>query len=93
VINSASTPARQSLQNNGYVYFVNGGLAFLAEYFNFAPFNAAQQAPPARRSRAWDDVIAVTLQETDINAADIAFGNLASAPTTQAYAYPSRTPR
>ena len=37
--------------------------------------------------QAWDDVIAVTFQETDVNDADIAFGNLASAPTTQAYAY------
>jgi len=35
----------------------------------------------------WDDLISVSLQESTINAADIAFGNLTSAPTTQAYAY------
>ena len=37
--------------------------------------------------QGWDDVIAVSFRESDINDADIAFGNLASAPTTQAYAY------
>ncbi len=37
--------------------------------------------------QAWDDVIAPSLVESDIDSADITFGNLASAPTTQAYAY------
>jgi serralysin len=37
--------------------------------------------------QSWDDVVAVSFQESNINDADITFGNLASAPTTQAYAY------
>jgi serralysin len=83
---------QQSLFDNGYVYFVGtSGFAF-SEYFNFAPFSAAQKDAAREALQSWDDVIAVSLQESGINAADVAFGNLASAPTTQAYAYiPTKT--
>ncbi len=82
--------SQQSLQDNGYVYFVGAnGFAF-SEYFNFAEFNAAQKDAAREALQSWDDLIAVSLQESDINSADIAFGNLASAPTTQAYAYVPR---
>ena len=63
-----------------------------SEYFNFAPFSAAQRAAARESLQCWDDLISVTLQESAINAADIAFGNLASAPTTQAYAYLPTSP-
>jgi serralysin len=77
---------QQSLFDNGYVYFVNGqGFAY-SEYFNFAQFNDAQKAAAREALQSWDDVVAVSFQESNINDADIAFGNLANAPTTQAYA-------
>jgi len=82
--------SQATLQANGYVYFVGtSGFAF-SEYFNFAQFNDAQKAAAREALQSWDDVIAVSLVESDINSADIAFGNLASAPTTQAYAYVPR---
>ncbi|HEX8448313.1 MAG TPA: M10 family metallopeptidase C-terminal domain-containing protein, partial [Allosphingosinicella sp.] len=82
--------SQQSLQDNGYVYFVGqNGFAF-SEYFNFTQFSDAQKAAAREALQSWDDVIAVSLQESDINSADIAFGNLTSAPTTQAYAYVPR---
>lgn len=78
---------QQSLIDNGYVYFVGSqGFAF-SEYFNFAQFTAAQKDATREAMQSWDDVIAASLVESDINSADIALGNLASAPTTQAYAY------
>lgn len=82
--------SQQSLQDNGYVYFVGqNGFAF-SEYFNFTQFSDAQKAAAREALQSWDDVIAVSLQESHINSADIAFGNLTSAPTTQAYAYVPR---
>ena len=87
VINFGFHTSQASLQANGYVFALNGSLFGLNEYFNFATFNTAQRAATREAMQAWDDVIAVTFQETSINDADIAFGNLASAPTTQAYAY------
>ena len=87
VINFGFHTSQASLQANGYVYAFNGSLFGLSEYFNFATFNTAQRAATREAMQAWDDVIAVTFQETSVNDADIAFGNLASAPTTQAYAY------
>ncbi|HEX8380943.1 MAG TPA: matrixin family metalloprotease, partial [Allosphingosinicella sp.] len=77
---------QQSLFDNGYVYFLNGSGFAYSEYFNFAQFNDAQKAAAREALQGWDDVMAVSLQESHINSADIAFGNLASAPTTQAYA-------
>ena len=87
VINFGFHTSQASLQANGYVYAFNGGLFGLSEYFNFAQFNEAQKAATRQALQTWDDVLAVSFQETGINQADIAFGNLASAPTTQAYAY------
>lgn len=90
VINFGFHTGQQSLFDNGYVYFVgSSGFAF-SEYFNFAQFNDAQKAAAREAMQAWDDVVAVSFVETDINDADITFGNLASAPTTQAYAYVPR---
>ncbi len=82
--------SQASLQANGYVYFVNGQGFGLSEYFNFAAFNDAQKAATREVMLSWDDVIAPSLVESHINQADITFGNLASAPTTQAYAYVPR---
>jgi len=87
VINFGFHTSQASLQANGYVYAFNGGMFGFSEYFNFAPFSAAQQAATREAIQSWDDLISVSFQESHINAADIAFGNLASAPTTQAYAY------
>ncbi|MGZ8285069.1 MAG: M10 family metallopeptidase C-terminal domain-containing protein [Allosphingosinicella sp.] len=90
VINFGFHTGQQSLFDNGYVYFVGpNGFAF-SEYFNFAEFNAAQKVAAREALQNWDDVIAPSLVETHINDADITFGNLASAPTTQAYAYVPR---
>lgn len=92
IINFGFHTGQTSLFNNGYVYFVgSSGFAF-SEYFNFLPFTPAQQAAAREALQSWDDLISVTLQESSINAADIAFGNLASAPTTQAYAYLPSSP-
>lgn len=75
------------LANNGYVYQspVDGKFYGLAEYFNFAAFTDAQKSAAREAMASWDDVVAVSFVETDVNDADITFGNLASAPTTQAY--------
>jgi serralysin len=87
IINFGFHTSQASLQANGYVYFVGSQGFGFAEYFNFATFTTAQRNATREALTQWDDLISVTLQETAINAADIAFGNLASAPTTQAYAY------
>ena len=87
--------SQTTLGNNGYTFIYLGGVYGVSEYFNFAPFSAAQQAAAREALQSWDDVISVSLREaSNINGADISFGNLASAPTTQAYAYlPSATIR
>lgn len=85
-INFGFHASQADLFNNGYVYAFNGSLFGLAEYFNFAPFTAAQQAAAREAIGYWDDVIAVSFQETSADDGDINFGNLASAPQTQAYA-------
>lgn len=72
--------------NNGYVYESGGRLFGLAEYFNFAPFTDAQREAAREAMGFWDDVIAVTFREASVDDADMNFGNLASAPQTQAYA-------
>jgi serralysin len=87
VINFGFHTGQQSLFDNGYVYFVGQSGFGLSEYFNFAPMTEAQKAATREAMQSWDDVIAPSLVETNINDADIALGNLASAPTTQAYAY------
>lgn len=78
--------SQAELFDNGYVYFFNGGGFGLNEYFNFASFTGAQRDATREAVQSWDDVAAVTFVETDTDNADINFGNLASAPTTQAYA-------
>lgn len=85
-INFGFHQSQTDLFNNGYVYAFNGGLFGLAEFFNFAPFTAAQQAAAREAIGYWDDVIAVSFRETSADDGDINFGNLASAPQTQAYA-------
>ena len=81
----------EQVYNNGYTYTANNAqgvptLYGLAEAFNFAPMNAAQRAATREAMQSWDDVAAVTFREASADYADMNFGNLASAPTTQAYA-------
>ncbi len=74
--------------SNGYVFRnAAGGLSGYSEYFNFATFSAEQRAAAREAMQSWDDVAAVSFREVNANDADINFANLASAPTTQAYAY------
>jgi serralysin len=75
------------MANNGYVYQspADGRFYGLAEYFNFAAFSDVQKAAAREAMTSWDDVVAVSFVEVPIDGADITFGNLASAPTTQAY--------
>ena len=71
-----------------YVFPQGAGLAGRNEYFQFAPFSAAQQAAADKAIALWDDLVSVSfVKVSNINNADITYGNLASAPTTQAYAY------
>ncbi|MEA3051982.1 MAG: serralysin [Sphingomonadales bacterium] len=71
-----------------YVFQQGAGLVGRSEYFGFAPFSAAQQAAANQAIGLWDDLIAVKfVQVTNINNADITYGNLTNAPQTQAYAY------
>ena len=73
---------------NGYGVFSGGQfLGGLRELYNFAPFIDAQRDAAREAIQSWDDVAAISFVETDASNADINFGNLASAPTTQAYAY------
>lgn len=82
---------QDELLTNGYGYVANNAQGVptqyaLAEYFNFAPFNDAQRAAARQAMGFWDDVVAVSFREASANDADMNFGNLASAPQTQAYA-------
>lgn len=77
---------QQSLEDNGYVYEFGGNYYGLSEYFNFATFSSAQMAAARQAMQYWDDVAAVSFRETTSDEADVNFGNLASAPDTQAYA-------
>jgi Ca2+-binding RTX toxin-like protein len=71
-----------------YVFSQGTGLAGRSEYFGFAPFSAAQQAAADKAIALWDDLIDVSfVKVTNINNADITYGNLTNAPQTQAYAY------
>lgn len=79
--------SQATLARNGYVYTDADGTFGLSEYFNFAAFNSDQRAAARVAMGFWDDVVAVSFrEESNIDAVDIAFGNLASAPGTQAYA-------
>ena len=82
---------QNQLLTNGYGYTAlnpQGVLTnyALGEYFNFASFNEAQRAATRESMQYWDDLVAVTFRETNADDADMNFGNLASAPQTQAYA-------
>jgi serralysin len=86
VINYGFFDNQGQLFNNGYVYQSGGSYFAFTEYFNFAPFTAAQRDATRQAIAAWDDLIATTFVETAADTADINFGNLLNAPTTQAYA-------
>jgi serralysin len=74
------------LVNNGYVYFLNGQGFGLNEYFGFGAFTEAQKAGAREAMAYWDDIVAVSFKEADVNSADINFGNVMNRPGTQAYA-------
>lgn len=81
----------EQVYNNGYTYVANNAqgvptLYGLAEAFNFAAFNDAQRDATRKIMQSWDDVAAVSFREASADEADMNFANLASAPTTQAYA-------
>lgn len=79
---------RSQLLQVPYVFPQGGGLAGRNEYFQFAPFSAAQRAATDKALALWDDLIDVSIVKvSNVANADITYGNLASAPTTQAYAY------
>lgn len=78
---------RGELIDNGYAYELNGRLYAFNEYFNFASFTEAQRGAAREAIESWDDLVSLSFVETTAGDADINFGNLASAPTTQAYAY------
>ncbi len=75
-----------SLAANGYVYELGGRYYGLSEYFNFRPFTDAQMNAAREALQYWDDVVSTRFVETNINDADIAFGNYTNQPGTQAYA-------
>lgn len=82
--------AQSQLFQIPYVYpnAAGTGLVGRNEYFQFGAFSAAQQAAANKAIALWDDLIKVSfVQVSDINQADITYGNLKVAPTTQAYAY------
>jgi serralysin len=80
--------SQDELFDNGYVFALNGQLFGLSEFFNFTPFTDAQKEATRKAIAYWDDVVAVSFKEVaDPFQADIAYGNLTSAPTTQAYTY------
>lgn len=81
---------QDSLERNGYVYTAPDGqggvgLYALSEYFQFAAFSEAQKAAARIAMGFWDDVVAISFRETNIDDADITFGNLTNSPNTQAY--------
>jgi len=76
-----------------YYVAADGSIAF-NEAFNaqfpggFTAFNAQQQAMAAANVKLWDDLIAVTFQQTnDVTEADITFGFTPMSPAAGAYAY------
>ena len=87
VINFGFFTTQSSMIGNGYTYMLPGNPTLFGynEIFNFAPFTAAQRDATREAMTAWDDLISISFQETSPTLADINFGNLASAPTTQAY--------
>ncbi|TKD50720.1 M10 family metallopeptidase C-terminal domain-containing protein [Sphingomonas baiyangensis] len=82
---------QDDLIGQGYTFEYFGQPYGSAEFFNFASFNAEQRAATREAMRYWDDVVGVRFLETSSANADIALGNLANAPDTQAYAYYPQT--
>jgi serralysin len=80
--------SQSEMIGQGYTYYVPGNptLYGIGEIFNFTPFTAAQRSAAREGMQHWDDALAVKFVETHSSNADINFGNLTSAPTTQAYA-------
>ncbi|MEO7177522.1 MAG: M10 family metallopeptidase C-terminal domain-containing protein [Allosphingosinicella sp.] len=73
-----------------YVYTNAAGTGLVGrnEYFQFAAFSPAQQAAASKSIQLWDDLIKPSIvQVSNIANADITYGDLKVAPTTQAYAY------
>ncbi|MEG3166297.1 M10 family metallopeptidase C-terminal domain-containing protein [Sphingomonas sp. PB2P19] len=71
----------------GNSYYVNiAGTAAYSEYFDFTAFNAGQIALAQRSMTLWDDLVAISFQQTKSGSADITFGNTATGGA-QAYAY------
>jgi serralysin len=71
---------------NGYTYTLNGINYGLNEYFGFSAFTEAQREATREAFQYWDDVIAISIQESSVELADMNFGNLMNRPGTQAYA-------
>ena len=70
---------------NSYYTNVTGTVA-LNEYFDFTAFNAGQTALAQRSMTLWDDLVAISFEQTKSGSADITFGNTATGGA-QAYAY------
>ena len=89
IINYAFYQTQSELFQVPYVFpnAAGTGLVGRNEYFQFAPFSAAQQAATNKAIQLWDDLIQVSFVQTTAANADITYGNLKVAPTTQAYAY------
>lgn len=87
VINFGFFNSQSDMIGNGYTYMLPGDPTLYGynEIFNFAPFTEAQRAAAREAMQAWDDLVSVSFQETSAALGDINFGNLANAPTTQAY--------
>ncbi|WP_394646657.1 M10 family metallopeptidase C-terminal domain-containing protein [uncultured Sphingomonas sp.] len=81
--------SQAELADNGYSYrWPDGNTYYFDEYYNFAAFNSEQRDAARLAMSFWDDVVSVSFKEvSNVYKADIAFGNLANAPNTQAYAY------
>ncbi|MCR5877501.1 M10 family metallopeptidase C-terminal domain-containing protein [Phenylobacterium sp. J367] len=77
--------SQADLVANGYVYELGGTYYGLSEYFGFAAFNEAQRAATREAFQYWDDVVAVSFQESSVDQGDMNFGNLTNRPGTQAY--------
>ncbi len=78
--------SQEQLGASGYLYRNGTTTVALAEYSNFAAFNAEQRDATRLAMSFWDDVVDISFREVNAYQADINFGNLASAPNTQAYA-------
>lgn len=86
VLNFGFFSTQEEVGANGYAYTLNGVNYALNEYFGFAAFTDAQRAATREAFQNWDDVIAVSFQESSADQADMNFGNLTNRPGTQAYA-------